>query len=250
MVWCQPQISTANTTRGNCAQTRERRTGARFYHLPSLHSKESRATSPARSPAGYSAPKFIHALLELSVEVELTIEAEKSYREPPPPEQSLVPEAAYKPRGNKEKQAPLKVSAFPASNPPVAGGEGQSWIATLSKMLAQEVKLALQPTMNNAQPLHLFRDLPLPRRKRGKQEGRRMSEQAARRNAIRDLGSRRGRNRLIAVQRNRRVIMKGFIVTAAVCQAIARIIALRARETGKRARRQGRRAAPNPGGPA
>ena len=94
----------------------------------------------------------IDTLLELSVEAELTIEAEKSYREPPPPEHCLVPEAAYKPRGNKEKQAPLKVSAFPTSNPPATGGEGQSWIATLSKMLAQEVKLALQPTLTNAQP--------------------------------------------------------------------------------------------------
>ena len=108
----------------------------------------------------------IDSPLELSVEAKLTIEAEKSYREPLPPEQSLVPEVAYKPRGNKEKQTAMNVSAFPASNPPVAGGDGQSWIVTLSKMLAQEVKQTFQPTQNNAQPPSPFQRSSYPKKKK------------------------------------------------------------------------------------
>ena len=110
----------------------------------------------------------IDSLLELSVEAELTIGAEKSYREPPPPEQNLVPEATYQPRRTKEKQTPLKVSAFSVSNPPVAEGEGQSCIASLSKMLAQEVKLALQPTLNNAQSVQPLQRSSSPKKKKKK----------------------------------------------------------------------------------
>ena len=69
----------------------------------------------------------IDALFELSVEAELTLEAEKSYREPPPPEQSLVHEAAYRPRGSKEQHTPLKVAAFPGTmNRSVAETGGQN----------------------------------------------------------------------------------------------------------------------------
>ena len=71
----------------------------------------------------------IDSLLELSIDAEFTIEVEKSYRESPPPEQSPVPEAVYQPQITKEKQTPLKVSAFPVSNPPVPEGEGQSWLS-------------------------------------------------------------------------------------------------------------------------
>ena len=192
----------------------------------------------------------IDSLLELSVEAELTIEAEKSYREPPPPEQSLVPEAAYQPRRTKEKQTPLKVSAFPVSNPSLAEGEGQSWIASLSKMLAQEVKLALQPTLNNAQSVQPLQTSCSPKKKKkgaGGEKSERAGDSPKRNSRPRHQ---EGKNHRIAAQRHRRVTMKEFIVTAAACRAIAPIIALRVRETGKRARRQGRRVARNRGDPA
>ena len=67
--------------------------------------------------------------------MELTLEVEKSYRKPPSPEQALLPEAAYKPRRNKEKHTQLKVAAFPGQTVlPVTDGKGQKWMATLSKM--------------------------------------------------------------------------------------------------------------------
>ena len=95
----------------------------------------------------------IDSVLELSVKAELTLEAEKSYREPPSPDQALLPEAAYRPRRNKEKQMQLKVAAFPGPVSPVQEGNGQNWMITLSKMLAEEVRLALQSALNNKQSL-------------------------------------------------------------------------------------------------
>ena len=111
-------------------------------------------------------------------------------------------------------------------------------------MLAEEVKLALQPTLNNVQHPPPFLRSSSPKKRR-EQEGRKANERVTRRSVIRDLGNRGEKNRLIAVQRNRRVTMKGFIITAAVCRAIALTIALRAREMEKRVRRQGLHAVRN-----
>ena len=173
----------------------------------------------------------IDTLLELSVEAELTLEAVKSYQEPPlplPPEQSLIPEAAYGSQRNKEKHTPLKVAAFPGTtNPYVAETREKNWIAT----------------QISSSPHHRFKDLPLPRRNRKEPNERKKNQQATRLSAI--LGS---CNKIIvfhpvAAQRNRRVAMKEFIVTAAVCLAIGHTIALHVRETGNRVGRRGRHVA-------
>ena len=117
----------------------------------------------------------IDSLLELSDEAELTLEAEKSYREPLSPDQAILPESAYRPRGNKEIHTQVKVAAFPGSTvPPVTEGNGQNWITTLSKMFAEEVRMALQPTLNNNQLSPPPRSSS-PRRIRRQQEGRKES---------------------------------------------------------------------------
>ena len=131
----------------------------------------------------------IDSLMELSVEAELTLEAEKSYREPPSTDQALLPEAAYRSRGNKEKQTQLKVAAFPEpSVPPVQEGNGQNWMTTLYKMLAEELRLALQPALNNKQ------SSPSPQRssspKKNKKGGGREKRGSANNSPKRDSWSR------------------------------------------------------------
>ena len=83
----------------------------------------------------------VETLLELAVEAELMLDAEKRYKPPPSPESSLLPEMAYTPRDGRKNKT--KVAAFVPQSPPFpkpTTGPGTDTLERFTRMIVSELK--------------------------------------------------------------------------------------------------------------
>ena len=99
----------------------------------------------------------IETLLDLAMEVELAVDAEKSFKLPPPPESCVYVDLAYRPR--KSATPKIKVAAVetkpPPTQPPPASSSLEETMAKFAGIILDGIKKIQAPSPAHGVPLHV-----------------------------------------------------------------------------------------------